>query len=365
MQLFCASSLMPFLPAGCSDGVRARVFSAAQIANASYMAGFAVNGDLVFATKVNERLHGIACNPYLKHLSWAARSPRTRLYISDTSGQILQTINADNNRHFYGHSQYSQDGRWLYVPQNDIATGTGRIAVYDVQHQYKQIADWSSAGIGPHEIRLLSDGIHLLVANGGLRTHPKKSGILNLDDLAPNLSIINTLTGKTQQTLQLPDKGLSIRHLALNKKDQLALLTQYQYKDQILPLVYLWQPGMTILQEVEEPSIAEQGWPGFNKYVASGILTDNGLLMVSTPKGNAIYSWKLHTEEDKRIGSQFLMRYPFKDAAGLALNADQSEVLASTGQGYLQAFNAVTAQPLWQQPRWQEGTGWDNHMLAI
>ena len=46
------------------------------------------------------------------------------------------------------------------------------IGVRDAQDGYRQIGELPSDGIGPHEATLMPDGKTLVVANGGIRTHP-------------------------------------------------------------------------------------------------------------------------------------------------------------------------------------------------
>jgi hypothetical protein len=38
--------------------------------------------------------------------------------------------------------------------------------------RYKQIGEFEAHGMEPHDIALLSDGRTMVIANGGIRTHP-------------------------------------------------------------------------------------------------------------------------------------------------------------------------------------------------
>ena len=75
-------------------------------------------------------------------------------------------------RHFYGHGAFSRDGRLLYTTENDIASGSGMIGVRDATDNYRHVAEFSAYGIGPHDIAVMPDGVTVVVANGGIETHP-------------------------------------------------------------------------------------------------------------------------------------------------------------------------------------------------
>jgi hypothetical protein len=57
------------------------------------------------------------------------------------------------------------------------------IGVRDASAGYRHIGELPSHGIGPHDLALLSDERTLVVANGGIRTHPdRRREELNLAD---------------------------------------------------------------------------------------------------------------------------------------------------------------------------------------
>lgn len=353
------------LPAGlisaCSAHTDSRFFSALRKRGKDHIAGFNHLGELQFLTQIPERGHGGAFSTALQHLAWPARSPGNQVYILDAAGDLIQTVAAEPGHHFYGHAQYSADGRFLLTTENHFTDGQGRILVRDGQQKYKVVQSFFSGGIGPHELRLMSDGVHLMIANGGLLTHPDKSGKLNLASMQPNLTILNTLNGDIEGTLLLPDHQLSIRHLALNNQDQLAVLTQYQGRsEQLRPLIYQWQPGAAVLAAVAEPRQSgqkiDQGWQAYNQYIASGALTDSGILGATTPKGNRIGFWDINH-------NRFLAQYVMKDVAGIALSKDGQYFIASSGRGRLWQFDSQSLLPVTDRAVRVVGIGWDNHML--
>ena len=74
----------------------------------------------------------------------------------------------------------------------------------------------------PHDIALLGDGRTLIIANGGIRTHPDSgSDELNLAEMQPSLLYVDTETGDLVEQQRLPPAlhQLSIRHLAIAGND--------------------------------------------------------------------------------------------------------------------------------------------------
>ena len=76
------------------------------------------------------------------------------------------------DRHFFGHGVFSADGKLLYTTENDYDGARGVIGVRDATDGYQQIGEFPAHGMEPHDIQLLADGRTMVIANGGIRTHP-------------------------------------------------------------------------------------------------------------------------------------------------------------------------------------------------
>ena len=107
--------------------------------------------------------------------------------LNKKSNRISKIIHAPDYRHFYGHGVYCDKTKFLYVTENNYNFDderSGIISIYDPFKNYKRIGELKSNGIGPHEIKINKKG-HLLIANGGVLTHPDYPRIkLNLYDMA-------------------------------------------------------------------------------------------------------------------------------------------------------------------------------------
>ena len=157
------------------------------------------------------------------------------------------------DRYFYGHGVFSADGRLLYTTENDFEAGVGRIGVRDATNGYMQIGELTSGGVGPHDLALMPDKRTLVVANGGIKTHPDTPRLeLNLSSMEPSLAYVDAFTGDLveRHALSPAMHQLSIRHLAVGKEapdidgpDQDGVrfkLSDYRGK---VVLLYFWQHG--------------------------------------------------------------------------------------------------------------------------
>lgn len=177
-----------------------------------------------------ERLHGGTQNPAdSRRVVFVARRPGTAAFeVQLDERRIVRTIQAAPGRHFYGHAEHTADGAALLTSENAYADGSGKIVVRDTA-DYSILAEYESGGIGPHDLRLLSDGVTLAVANGGIRTHPAKHRQkLNRATMASSLTYIDIRTGKVISDYRLPNSKLSIRHLRVALNDDVLMSLQYE-----------------------------------------------------------------------------------------------------------------------------------------
>lgn len=193
--------------------------SAAKKADGSFaVVLLSADGRLVREVALSARGHDIALHRASGSAVVFARRPGTFAVAFALDGRRNpEILTAVAGRHFYGHGAFSADGRLLYVSENDIANARGVVGQYDVAAGFKRIGEFSSYGIGPHEIILLPDGKTLAIANGGIDTVPESGREnLNLDAMAPSLVLVDATTGAliANHTLDAGLHRLSIRHIA-------------------------------------------------------------------------------------------------------------------------------------------------------
>lgn len=200
-----------------ADAVFASAFKAS---DGSYgIATLSESGELLHRYALPDRGHDTVWRADGAQVIAFARRPGTFAAVIDPGNQAQPSIiNAVEGRHFYGHGVYSADGALLYATENDFDNARGVIGIYNTRDSFKRIGEFDAHGIGPHDMELLPDGQTLVIANGGIETHPDfPRAKLNIASMKPNLAFINIRTGKLIGSFKLPDDQhkLSIRHMAL------------------------------------------------------------------------------------------------------------------------------------------------------
>src|SRR6185312_463931 len=119
------------------------------------------------------RGHDLVQRPGTRECVVFARRPGTFAiaFSTDASAAPVE-FQSKPDRHFFGHGSFSRDGRLLLTSENDFEAVRGVIGVRDATAGYRQIGEFDAAGMEPHDLCLLSDGRTLVIANGGLETHP-------------------------------------------------------------------------------------------------------------------------------------------------------------------------------------------------
>ncbi|MEM9756597.1 MAG: DUF1513 domain-containing protein, partial [Pseudomonadota bacterium] len=151
------------------------------------LCGLTAAGAIAFEQNMPGRGHAAASHPVIAEAVVFARRPGTfALVLNCATGQVVAALTAPLSRHFYGHGAYSRDGSLLYTTENDLETLEGRIGIWDTR-QYLRVGEIASGGIGPHDMRRMPGTDTLVVANGGIATHPDSGRAkLNLPTMRAN-----------------------------------------------------------------------------------------------------------------------------------------------------------------------------------
>lgn len=325
-----------------------------------YVSGLDRDGECRFELTLPGRAHGIAVHPSGEEAVVIARRPGTFLQRIDLrAGRLLACLESQPLRHLYGHAVYSPDGSRLYTTENDFEAGRGVIAVRDASDGYRQIGEFDSGGIGPHELRLLADGDTLVVANGGIRTHPDFDRTpLNLDRMQPSLAYLDRRDGRLLESRQLPASlhQNSLRHLAVGAHDRVCVAMQYQGpKDQHPPLIALHRRGEA-LQLLTPPDAVLARMQNYCGSVCADI--SGSRFAVSSPRGGLSTFW---AADDGR----YLGQARVADGCGIAAGESAGEFLLSSGVGGLYLYRIGDDRPA-PLPRAKTADQlWDNHMAGL
>jgi len=321
---------------------------------AASVAVLTAKGELLLQTALPARGHDVAQRPHTRQFVVFARRPGTWAVAVDANrADEPQVITARADRHFFGHGLFSADGRLLYASENDIKTGDGIIGIYEAGAGYTRIGEFRSGGIGPHDLNLLGDGRRMVIANGGLKTLPETGReVLNSDDIAPNLAVLDLAGGRIEGVIELDRtyKKLSIRHLAKTGDDRIVFACQHQGEaDELPPLVgVLDREGKARLFDAPEEALAR-----LNNYVGSVALDQSGSIIAATsPIGGTAALWS--------IDGSYLGTAQIPDVCGVARH--RNGFLMSSGNA---GVRDVAADGTPAETSVLRNWIWDNHLRLV
>jgi hypothetical protein len=314
-------------------------------------------GEIRFATPLPGRAHAIALHPEAAQCVVMARRPGTFAVVLDSaSGVRRRVLTAAAGRHFYGHGVFSADYRLFFTTENDYDGGRGVIGVRSVTDNYRQIGEWPSYGIGPHQLLPVAEGNSLIVANGGILTHPDSGrSQLNPDTMTPSLVRIDSHSGELIDQLVLEPhlRLLSIRHIAQTPAGAVIFGMQNQGPpDPALPLAGIWQADATV-RLYDTPAELTRG------YIGSVALDHSAqIAAASAPRDGYIVFWDV-------AGERLIGTLAVADGCGLAATCQANHFLVSSGAGEITAVSItagqqrISSQPALSSAHYQ----WDNHLI--
>jgi len=344
-----ATGLIP-RPTWADAGSPAFLSAAARPDGAYILCGIGHDLSVTFQLPLPARGHAAAAHPKRPEAVAFARRPGTFAIVIDcVTGQQKAVLSSPSGRHFYGHGAFSADGSLLFTTENDFEAGRGRIGVWDANNGYVRVGEWDSGGIGPHDIKRLPDTDTLVVANGGIDTHPDTGRTkLNIPTMQPNLSYISN--GTILETVSLPGEmhKNSIRHLALSLGGTVAFGMQWQGDGVAPALVGTHTRGTapTLMQSSPEQLRDMDG------YVGSIACSKNGnSIAVTSPRGGVL---QIYDAESLQLSAAV----PLEDVCGVTMGGTSFTVTSGTGE-----IRHISRQQV--DATLQSGLKWDNHLVPV
>jgi hypothetical protein len=325
--------------------------SAAAKADGNFvLCGIGADLKIRFELPLPARGHAAAAHPTRPEAVAFARRPGTFAVVIDClTGERKATLTSPEGRHFYGHGAFSSDGGLLFTTENDYEAGQGRIGVWDARHGYKRIDEFGSGGIGPHDIKRLPDTDTLVVANGGIDTHPDTGRTkLNIPTMQANLSYIEH--GTVVETVSLaPDMHKnSIRHLAVKQDGEVAFGMQWQGDGPVSALVGTHNRGAKIALMNATPDQVR----GMNGYIGSIAYSKDGSAIAATsPRGGLLQIYDTNTRHLSNDAA-------IPDVSGVAMMGDS--FIISSGNGDMARFPLHT-----ETKASRSDLSWDNHLVSV
>ncbi len=328
-----------------------RALMALERADAVYAAGFRApdgsfgiatiseRGEIVDRVALPARAHGMAYSAATNRAVAFARRPGTFAMVFDADGQAEPlVITSPEGRHFYGHGHFSPNGALLYASENDFDGNRGMIGIYDARDKFRRIGEFDAHGIGTHDMTVSDDGTLLVIANGGIETHPDFGRTkLNLDHMEPSLVLLDARTGTLVQRHGLPPalRQLSTRHLDIGADGRIWFACQWEGARNALPPLAGW---LSQGEDISFVSLPEETTIRLGNYVgAIAVNRHEGIVGMTSPVGGAAVIL------DAKTGA-VLKEEVVRDAAGVAPAARGIAVSSYDGR-----FNETRSRVAWDQ----------------
>lgn len=322
--------------------------SAARFPDGSYrLAGLSGAGEVIFTLPLPDRGHAAAAHPNRPEAVAFARRPGDFAVVLDcAAGREVARITAPKGRHFYGHGVFAAGGDLLFTTENDYEAGEGRVGIWDAAAGYRRMGEFASGGVGPHDMALLPGGRTLVVANGGIETHPDMGRAkLNIPVMRPNLCYLS-LDGRVVERVELgPDLHKnSIRHLAVARDGTVGFAMQWQGSGTIHPpLLGLHRRG-TPVKLCKANGTNHRRMRGY----AGSVAISDGAVAITSPRGGLVQVFDAAT-------GHFLRQVALEDVCGVAPMAH--DFFVTSGRGVVGALDGAD--------RGRRDCHWDNHLISI
>lgn len=344
-----ASGLVPVT--SWADAGSPAYLAAARLPSGQYaLCGLTSDGQILFQTDLPDRGHAAATHPHRPHAVAFARRPGTFASIIDcTTGRAIAALETPPGSHFSGHGVFSRDGRVLFTSENDFDNARGMVGVWRVDGGHARIGSFPSGGVGPHDIKHLPGTDMLVVANGGIETHPETGrAALNLATMRANLSFLTAEGSILSQTHAPRDwRKLSLRHLAVRADGLVGVAGQWQAEAGTTPplLATCRQGGeLDFLPSGQAHERDMLGYAGSIAFSGAG-----DLLAITGPRGGRALVFDV-----TRRALHTVVEEP--DICGVAPSADG--LVYSTGQGRFLARGGAGAEQT-------NSLNWDNHLVPV
>ncbi len=347
-----AASLLPQRAAALAEAELVFASSVQTKAGAYGAALITETGKLIANIDLPDRGHDVTYSPVLGRAVVFARQPGTFAVVFDPEGRSPPlTIPSIEGRHFFGHGVFSPDGTLLYATENDFDNARGVVGIYDVRGGYARIGEFDTHGIGPHEMLLLPDGVTIVVANGGIETHPDYGRTeLNLNTMESTVVFLDRRDGSLKGKLALESDlhQLSIRHMAVDARGRVWFGCQFRGDAARRPQLV----GFATLDgDIQLIDLPENSLRNLRNYVGSvASSTDGSLIAVSSPEGDTLLAIDAQTRTPAAVAT-------LRSGCGIA--PDRTGFVASSGLGETMGFAGSTAGA------GHFDLGFDNHLRVL
>lgn len=301
------------------------------------------------------RAHGCAIHPNdPNRVLFFARRPGTQAFELDRTTMRVRTVfTTREGQHLAGHGTYSPDGQFVFTPEHDYERARGVVVVRDAR-TFAVVGEIDTHGIDPHELAWLPDGRSLLVANGGIMTHPRTfRRKLNIPSMDPSLCVLDATSGELKGQWRLPDHLLSIRHVAMTSDGTTAVGLQYEGNKDAAPGIVALYRGREF--RLLAAPVAEMR--RFQGYVASVAISEqDDLIAAACPYGGGVACWSLRDQ-------RYLGFIAAAETYGLS-RVDDGSIVASQRDGTAYDLDQTRLRSQFLEIASPRPIRWDDHWVA-
>lgn len=200
--------------------------------------------------------------------------------------KVLRMIETVEDRYFYGHGVYSQDGNLLYSTEATFRGENGVIAIRNTETM-KIVGEFPSYGKAPHDLKMINHGETLVVTNGGGRKEELLKGA------RPNVSYVDIKSQKKLEVVELPNENINAGHLSLSSKMDLVVVSAPRAGQSSLLGGVSFRPSGEPVITVNQPAEIIQKMKAESLSIALHESTQT--VGVTNPDGNILTFWDYKT----------------------------------------------------------------------
>ena len=262
------------------------------------------------------KVHGVIVNPLdIGQVVLLEKKNDGGVLVDLTKGEVIRDIKPAKGHEFYGHGDYSPDGKIRYTTEYGEEDFVGRISIRD-SRTFEVLDFFPSHGDYPHDCVFFEGGTKVAITNGG--------GHIN-EGARPNVTIVEVPSGKLLETLEFEDEKLNSGHLAFSENGDLVVVSSMREgldrKTGLGGISFRPKGGkwktMTKPEEVTGKMLGET--------LSIAIHEGRGIAAATNPFGDLVTFWDYRTMEFK--GQLRMDDQP----RGVAVTLDQKYFLVTFG----------------------------------
>jgi hypothetical protein len=295
------------------------------------------NYQIVSDFSVPDEVHLATSYPNNKYILVCSRKPNASLLKYDLKGNKLAELTPLANQHFEGHAIFSLDEKFIYTTASDFDAGKGKLLKLN-SHDLSLVEQFDTQGIGPHELVWQSEK-HIAIANTGVLTHPDSGReILNKDSIQSNIVLFNSQSHKVDHSWQVPQLGLSARHLDRMNDGSLVIGCQYKKQDQRPPCIAFAnfankQPQDLVFADENNESLH---WNMLGYSASIKAIPNSSQALISNPRGHLLTQWQ---QEAGKEAQQLIKQKKIEYNKGIKIHPKGEKAWVSQGAGRLLSWN--------------------------